>query len=85
MAADLEAQIRRILNEVGRLPLDADTLDDRSDLYSAGMGSHATVDVMLALEETFEVEFPSQMLNRGTFESIAAISAAVTELKSPAV
>lgn len=85
MGDGLEAQIRRILNEAGRLPIDADTLADRSDLYSAGMGSHSTVDVMLALEETFEIEFPSRMLNRGTFESIAAISAAVTELTSHAV
>jgi acyl carrier protein len=85
MGDGVEAQIRRVLNEVGRLPVDVDTLDDRSDLYSAGMGSHATVDVMLALEERFEIEFPSRMLNRGTFESIAAISAAVTELSSDAV
>jgi acyl carrier protein len=84
MGDGVEAQIRRVLNEVGRLPVDAETLDDRSDLYSAGMGSHATVDVMLALEETFEIEFPSRMLSRGTFESIAAISAAVAELKTHA-
>jgi acyl carrier protein len=85
MGDGLAAQIRRVLNEVGRLPVDVDGLDERADLYSAGMGSHATVDVMLALEETFEIEFPSEMLTRGTFESIAAISAAVTELTSPAV
>lgn len=74
------AEIRRILNEVGRLPVDANALDERSDLYSAGMGSHVTVDVMLLLEETFGIEFPSRMLNRSTFETISAISDAVTEL-----
>ena len=84
MGDGLNAEIRRILNEAGRLPFDADAIDDRSDLYSAGMGSHATVDVMLALEETFEIEFPSRMLGRATFESIAAISAAVRELQADA-
>jgi acyl carrier protein len=36
--------------------------------------------VMLALEDTFDVEFPDAMLKRSVFESIAAIDAAVTEL-----
>jgi acyl carrier protein len=77
-------EIRRILNEVGRLPVDADDLDDRADLYLAGMNSHATVDVMLALEDAFDLEFPARMLNRGAFESIASIAAAVAELKAQA-
>jgi acyl carrier protein len=81
MTEDLNTEIRRVLNDAGRLPLDANTLDDHADLYLAGMSSHASVDVMLELEDTFEVEFPAQMLNRSAFESIAAIAAAVTELK----
>jgi acyl carrier protein len=76
----VKAEIRRVLNEAGRLPVDANELDDLADLYAAGLGSHATVDVMLALEETFEIEFPTRMLNRGTFESIGAIAASVAEL-----
>ena len=35
---------------------------------------------MLGLEETFDVEFPDRMLQRKTFESIASIRAAVSEL-----
>ena len=80
MADAVKAEIRRVLNEAGRLPLDADDLDDRADLYSAGLGSHATVDVMLALEEKFEIEFPTRMLSRSTFESIGSIAEAVAEL-----
>lgn len=78
----MTAEIRRVLNEVGRLPLDADELDDGADLYAAGLGSHATVDVMLALEEKFEIEFPTRMLNRSTFESIVSIAASVAELRT---
>ena len=80
MADPVKAEIRRVLNDAGRLPLDADDLDDRADLYSAGLGSHATVDVMLALEEKFEIEFPTRMLSRSTFESIGSIAEAVAEL-----
>ena len=40
----------------------------------AGMTSHASVNVMLALEDAFDVEFPDRMLKRSVFESIAAIA-----------
>lgn len=74
------ASIRRILTEHGRLSSDASSLADEADLYLAGMTSHASVNVMLALEGEFDVEFPDHMLRRGVFESIAAIRAAVDEL-----
>jgi acyl carrier protein len=74
--------IRKILKEHGRLSIDATTLGDDDDLYKAGMTSHASVNVMLALESTFDIEFPDRMLKRSVFETIAAIRAAVTELKA---
>lgn len=72
--------IRRILAQHGRLPVEADGLADEADLYQAGMTSLASVNVMLALEGEFDVEFPDHMLRRGVFQSIASIRAAVTEL-----
>jgi acyl carrier protein len=74
-------QIRAILKEHGRLAVEASTLSDDADLYQAGMTSHASVNVMLALEGTFDVEFPDRMLRRGVFESVAAIRAAIEELE----
>ena len=76
--------IRTILKEHGRLAVDASTLQDESDLYQAGLTSHASVNVMLALESHFDVEFPDRMLRRNVFESISAISAALDELRSRA-
>jgi acyl carrier protein len=73
-------KIRSILKEHGRLSKDAATLEDSADLYQAGMTSHASVNVMLALEGEFEVEFPDHMLKRSVFESIAAIRTAIDEL-----
>jgi acyl carrier protein len=74
--------IREILEQHGRLPVGVDTLKDDSDLYNAGLTSLATVGLMLALEDTFDIEFPETMLSRKTFESIQAISDAVEELKN---
>jgi acyl carrier protein len=72
--------IRTILNEHGKLSVDATTLVDDADLYQAGMRSHASVNVMLALEGHFDVEFPDHMLKRSVFESIAAIRAAIDQM-----
>ena len=73
--------IREILTQHGRLPIGVETLANDSDLYNAGLTSLATVGLMLALEDAFDVEFPENMLSRKTFESIEAISEAIEELK----
>ena len=72
--------IRAIIKEHGRLPVDVSTLSDDADLYSAGLTSHASVSLMLALESKFDLEFPERMLRRKSFESISAIGAAITEV-----
>jgi len=74
------AKIRRILAEHGRLSADATALDEAADLHQAGMTSHASVNVMLALEGEFEIEFPDAMLTRAVFSSIASIRTAVASL-----
>lgn len=81
MGVDATEGIRRILVDHGRLGGPVEELSDTSDLYQAGLTSHASVEVMLALEEHFEVEFPDRMLRREVFESIAAIRDAIQELR----
>jgi len=76
----MEDRIRSILKEHGRLASDASTLADDADLYQAGMTSHSSVNVMLALEAQFDVEFPDRMLKRAVFGSVASIRAAIEEL-----
>jgi acyl carrier protein len=73
-------RIRRVLAKHGRLSRDAGKLPENADLYALGLSSLAGVNVMLALESEFDVEFPDQMLNRSVFESIAAIADAVRQL-----
>jgi acyl carrier protein len=74
-------QIREILAAHARLPSDPAGLGEQDDLYQAGMTSHASVNVMLALEDRFDVEFPDRMLKRSVFESVTAIAVALTELQ----
>jgi acyl carrier protein len=73
-------RIREVLATHARLPVDVSGLADDADLYQAGMTSHASVNVMLALEDAFDVEFPDTMLTRGVFASISAMAAAVSSL-----
>ena len=73
-------RIRKILQDHGRLSKDAGTYPEGGDLYQAGMTSHASVNVMLALEGEFEIEFPDHMLKRSVFESMASMRDAIAQL-----
>ena len=79
MSAD---KVRDILTQYGRLSTPVDQLQNTSDLYNAGLTSLATVSLMLALEEQFNIEFPDNMLSRRTFASIETIVDAVQKLVS---
>ncbi len=52
------------------------------DLYEAGMSSHTSVKLMLAVEDLFDIEFPDEMLERETFASVANIAIAVRDVLS---
>ena len=73
-------RVRGVLQAHGRLGREVSQLSNDDDLYAAGMTSLASVNVMLALEGEFDIEFPDQMLNRSVFSSIAAIGAAVRKI-----
>lgn len=75
-----EAQIRAVLRDHGRLNKEVRLIDSTKDLYEAGMTSHASVNVMLALEAAFDIEFPDHMLKRSVFCSIQSIRSALSEL-----
>jgi acyl carrier protein len=69
-----EEQIREVLAQHASLAVDAATVGTHDNLYSRGMTSHASVRVMLALEDAFDVEIPDSHLRKETFESIDSIS-----------
>lgn len=78
-------EIRKIIADHANLSVNAAELAVDADLYQAGMTSHVSVNVMLALEDRFDVAFPDRMLTREVFESIATIERAVDELRGSAV
>lgn len=78
--SDVEDKIRQVLETHGRLPVPIRTLKNDDDLYQSGLSSHASVNVMLALEDAFSVEIPDALLKRGTFESVASIKEALESL-----
>lgn len=59
------------------LPVPVDSIADDADLYAAGLSSFASVQLMLGLEEAFDMEFPDNLLNRKSFASISAITSTV--------
>ena len=76
---DTEA-VRTILDDHGKLSILSSDLDPDDNLFDIGLTSLTTVNLMLALEDHFDVEFEEEMLNRSTFESINAISESIEQL-----
>lgn len=74
--------VKEILAQHGRLTVDVKELNEDSDLYNAGLTSLATVGLMLALEDEFDIEFPDSKLSRKTFGSIESILDVIDELKN---
>jgi acyl carrier protein len=77
---DFDTRIRAVLAKHARLSVDAALPGADDDLYDAGMTSHATVNVMLALEGEFDVEFPDELLKRSVFTSISSINDALASI-----
>jgi len=50
------------------------------DLYQAGMTSYASVQLMMALEDAFEIEFPDSMLSREVFANVNTMADAVEKV-----
>jgi acyl carrier protein len=76
----IQDQIRDVLAAHGRMAIDPREVDDQADLYNLGLTSHASVDVMLALEDAFDIEFPDEVLKKSTFESVYNIARVVESL-----
>jgi acyl carrier protein len=60
--------------------VDPETLGETVDLYTSGLSSHSSVNVMLALENEFDLEFPDEMLTKATFQSISSVREALEKM-----
>ncbi|GLB62299.1 hypothetical protein NCCP2495_01770 [Dietzia sp. NCCP-2495] len=75
-----EDRVRGALNTALAGKVDLSGLGASDNLFDAGMTSHQTVQVMLALEDEFDVEFPDDRLNKATFSSIGSMVEALKDL-----
>ena len=76
-------QIRQIVAQHARLSVDTKEMSEDADLYAAGLTSLTTVNLMLALEDHFNVEFKDSMLGRKTFGTMRSLSEAIEQLLTP--
>jgi acyl carrier protein len=77
----MNTTIRELLVKFGKLPVAVDQVADDADLYAAGLTSFASVQLMLGIEDAFDIEFPDNLLNRKSFASISAIAKTVDLIK----
>ena len=77
----MNTTIRDLITKFGKLPASIDQVADDADLYAAGLTSFASVQLMLGIEDAFDIEFPDNLLNRKSFASIAAIARTVDIIK----
>jgi acyl carrier protein len=78
----IDERIRNILKATSALAVSSETLSEHDSLYDAGLKSLATLHLILALEDEFELEFPATMMHRDTFASLARIRESVSALAS---
>lgn len=74
-------RIRAIVAQTVKLSKDISAISDNDDLYSLGLTSLTTVNLMLSIEDEFDIEFDDNMLSRQTFESITSLAEAIDELQ----
>lgn len=75
-----DEQIREVLAEHASLRVDLAAIGVQDSLYALGMTSHASVRVMLAIEDAFDLEIPDRFLRKETFESIGSIGDMLREI-----
>ena len=62
---------------------DADARALLRDLFDAGLTSLGAVELLMALEEAFDIEIPAAMLVRETVATIGALDRAIAQLAGP--
>lgn len=73
-------RVRAIVASMNLVPVPLEGLSDEDNLFDAGMTSFGSVQLMLAIEEDFDIEFPNALLTRKTFATLGGLIAAVEQL-----
>ncbi|WP_398475914.1 acyl carrier protein [Tardiphaga sp.] len=73
-------RVRTIVASMNLVPVPVEGLTDEDNLFDAGMTSFGSVQLMLRIEEDFDIEFPNALLTRKTFATLGGLIAAVEQL-----
>lgn len=76
--------IRELLGSIESLSSVAHGLGEDDQLFDKGLDSFGSVQLMLALEERYDIEFPDHLLNRRSFSTIRIVCETVSTLKMQA-
>lgn len=72
------SEIRHVVLGLDAFASGTVSFGDEDDLFEKGLDSFGSVQLMLALEDRFGLEFPDHLLNRRSFSSIRAIHETVS-------
>jgi D-alanine--poly(phosphoribitol) ligase subunit 2 len=78
-------RVRAIVGSMNLLAVPVDGLSDEDNLFDAGMTSFGSVQLMLAIEEEFDIEFPNSLLTRKTFATFGGLVSALEQFVSQKV
>jgi D-alanine--poly(phosphoribitol) ligase subunit 2 len=73
-------RVRTIVGSMNLVPVPVDGLSDDDNLFDAGMTSFGSVQLMMAIEEEFDIEFPNSLLTRKTFATLGGLTSAVEQI-----
>ena len=72
----IEHRIKQVIIRTLSLEVDADEIDDEDALFGGGLGlnSMATIEIVVGLEEEFDIEVPDEDLRVELFDSVQTMA-----------
>ncbi len=72
----IEYRIKQVIIRTLSLEVDADEIDDEDQLFGGGLGinSMATIEIIVGLEEEFDIEVPDEDLRVELFDSVQTMA-----------
>ena len=77
----MESEIRDILRASGNID-GIDRLGPSDDLFENGMSSFHAVQVMMAIEDRYDIQFTDDLMKKTTFSTLASLLEAVRRLSA---
>ncbi len=72
----IEHRVKQVIIRTLSLEVDADEIDDEDELFGGGLGinSMATIEIIVGLEEEFDIEVPDEDLRVEIFDSVQTMA-----------